>query len=122
MRAGRQSNRGEGLSGLAETVSSVVVDRHRQMFKLLSSSSSSFCCSASNANIVLRAFRWRLRRELPCACCKWPMGTLGTPVVGLAIGWAMTAALRQAASASEGNHYRDSRRLLRKTERKIKCD
>jgi hypothetical protein len=50
------------------------------------------------------------------------LSTLGTPVVGLAIGWATTAALRQAASASEGNHYRDSRRLLRKTERKIKCD
>src|SRR5712672_3553491 len=64
------------------------------MFKLLSSSSSSFCCWASKADIFCCSACSAAERAENCCArgCKWPIGALfGTPVAEPVIDWAMTS-------------------------------
>src|SRR5262249_48949822 len=69
------------------------------MFRLLSSSLSSFCCSASNVDIRSCSVCSGCESGENCgACgCKWPIGASGTAVAGSAFAIALPQTTMQAA-------------------------
>src|SRR5216684_2488379 len=101
--------------------------QHRQMFNRLSSSSSSFCCSASKIDICCCSACSAAECEESCCArgCKWPIGAVGTPVIVPAIDWAKTAPLPDTASVLARASV--TRRVKRmdysvEIEGKFKCD